>query len=267
VSFRVVPAPTPEAGTLGAYVESGGRRYAEQLERIDELHIPLQTVFLPAEAHIVHADIARIGDAVGYVMGSGDQVPEALRQVGYKVTLLADEDLESTDLSRFGSIVLGVRAFNTRPRLRALQGRLMEYVRAGGTVVAQYNTAEDALNGTIGPYPFTLSHDRVTDEEAAVRPVSADQPLLQRPNRITDADFAGWVQERGLYFANPWDPRYQTVLACHDPGEPAREGGLLVARYGKGVFIYTGYAWFRQLPAGVPGAYKLFVNLVSARGR
>ena len=144
-----------------------------------------------------------------------------------------------------------------------LQPRLMEFVNAGGTLITQYQTADASLD-KLGPFPLTISRDRVTVEEAPVRFVTAKHPLLSRPNPIGPADFDGWVQERGLYFANPYDPRYQTVLSANDPGEPARDGGLLYARHGKGVFIYSGYAWFRQLPAGVPGAYRLFANLVSA---
>ncbi len=184
--------------------------------------------------------------------------------MGYRVTLLSDDDLEGADLAGYDAVVTGVRAYNTRPRLRALQGRLLDYVAKGGTLLLQYNTDDEALNDRLGPYPFRISRDRVTTEEAPVRFNDAGHPLLDRPNRITAADFEGWVQERGLYFASPWDStRYETPLACNDPGEKPLAGGLLFARYGKGVFIYTGYAWFRQLPAGVPGAYRVFANLVS----
>src|SRR6185369_15458005 len=209
--------------------------------------------------------IRHVGESVGYVMGSGDQVPDALRQIGYKVTLLSDDDLESGSLARFDAIVIGVRAYNTRPRLRVLQPRLLDYVRAGGTMVAQYNTPDTTLDAEIGPWPFRISRDRVTVEEAPVRLLKPQHPLLTRPNRIGEGDFAGWIQERGLNFPNTWDPQYETVLSSNDPGEPPRDGGLLVARYGKGIFIDTSYDWFRELPAGVPGAFRLFANLVSAR--
>ena len=157
-----------------------------------------------------------------------------------------------------------MRAYNTRPRLRALQPRLLDWVNAGGTLIVQYNTADRTLP-RLGPWDFTISRDRVTVEEAEVTPLLPAHPLLNTPNRIGPADFAGWVQERGLYFANPWDSHYEVPLSAHDPGEPAREGGLLYARSGRGVFIYCAYAMFRQLPAGVPGAYRLFANMVSAR--
>jgi hypothetical protein len=225
----------------------------------------MQALHPPATARLVRADIRKTGARVGYIEGSGDAIPAALRQLGYEVTPLTDDDLEEADLSRFETIVTGVRAYNTRPRLRAAQPRLLEWVAAGGTLVMQYNTTGDGPLGDLGPYPFQISRDRVTDEEAEVKMIAAGHPLLSRPNAIGPADFAGWVQERGLYFANPADPRYERVLACKDPGEPEREGGLLYARHGKGVFVYCAYAMFRQLPAGVPGAWRLFANLVSAR--
>lgn len=264
VRFTVTPGPTPAAGVVGASFAIGEARYGARLARLDYAHVPIQTLLPPAEARLVRADVRTAGREIGYLMGSGDQGPEALRQMGFHVTLLDDEDIEQSDLTRFDAIVAGVRVYNTRPRLRALQRRLLDYVEVGGRLVLQYDTAEEGLQNRLGPYPLRISRDRVTVEEAPVTPLKPDHPLLTTPNRIGAADFEGWVQERGLYFANPWDPRYESVLSSRDPGEPARDGGLLMARYGKGVFIYTGYAFFRQLPAGVPGAWRLFANLVSA---
>jgi hypothetical protein len=195
-------------------------------------------------------------------MGSGDDVPAALEQMGYQVTLLSDDDIESTSLAAYDAIVVGIRAYNTRPRLRTMQDHLFDYVSNGGRLVVQYNTAEDVLQERLGPYPFKISRDRVTVEGSPVRLASPQHPLLSAPNRIGPADFEGWVQERGLYFANPWDPRFETPLSMNDPGEPPTGGSLLVARHGSGTYIYTGISWFRQLPAGVPGAYRLFANLV-----
>ena len=163
----------------------------------------------------------------------------------------------------YDAIVVGVRAYNTRPRLRKLQDRLLDYVSAGGRLVIQYQTPDRELNDRLGPYPFSISRDRVTVEQAPMTMKAPAHALLNKPNKIAATDFDGWVQERGLYFANPWDPKYEVVLSCNDPNEPARDGGLITTHYGKGVFIYTGFAWFRQLPAGVPGAYRLFANLVS----
>ncbi|MCC6349791.1 MAG: PIG-L family deacetylase [Candidatus Eisenbacteria bacterium] len=265
VRFTVTPGAGPEAADLSAVLTVGGRRWSHQEVRIDHPHIPPTSLYPPATARLVRADIRHAGARVGYVAGSGDAIPDALSQLGYEVVPLSDDDLEGGDLSRFDAIVTGVRAYNTRPRLGAAQPRLLDWVAAGGTLVVQYNTTADGLPPALGPYPFTISRDRVTDETAGVRVLAASHPLLTRPNAIGPADFAGWVQERGLYFANPADPRYERVLSCHDPGEPDREGGLLYARHGRGVFVYCAYAMFRQLPAGVPGAWRLFANLVSAR--
>ena len=172
--------------------------------------------------------------------------------------------LESADLSPFDAIVTGVRAYNTRDRLRLVKDKLLHYVESGGTLVVQYNVPSNVLADRIGPYPLTVGRDRVDVENAPMIFLPPDHPLLNFPNKITVKDFDGWVQERGLYFASQWDEKYEAPLSAHDPGEPDRKGGLLYARYGKGVFVFTALAWFRQLPDGVPGAYRIFANLISA---
>ncbi len=270
LTFQVVPPPE-HAGSgesvrvVATFASEGGAvQPALRRQDLDYAHIPLQSLLLPAEARLVHADLRIAGARVGYVMGSGDMGPDALRQMGFAVTQLTDDDVEQGDLAGYDAIVVGVRAYNTRPRLLKAQKRLLDCVAGGGRLVVQYNTAEGALQDRLGPYPFRISRDRVTDEGAAMRILAPGHPLLTTPNRIAAADFDGWVQERGLYFASPWDPRYETPLSANDPGEPARDGGLLLARHGKGTFVYTALAFFRQLPAGVPGAYRLFANLVSA---
>jgi LmbE family N-acetylglucosaminyl deacetylase len=265
VTFQVTPPGAAASGDVHAEVTlPNGKKLSYALTTIDYPHIPAQRIFSDAAAHLVRLDIRRKGQRIGYIMGPGDEVPDALRQVGYDVDLLTDNDLDHLDLGRYSAIVTGVRAYNTRKRLRIDQSHLLDYVQRGGTLVVQYNTLDDLLVPAPGPYPFKISHDRVTVEEAPVKVLAADDPLLNTPNRITSADFDGWVQERGLYFASEWDPKYRAILETHDPGESDKPGGMLVANYGKGTFIYTSYSWFRQLPAGVPGAYKLFVNLVSA---
>jgi hypothetical protein len=201
------------------------------------------------------------------VMGAGDDVPQALRQLGCDVTLLGPDDLASRNLSEFDAIVTGVRAYNVRPDLRANQNRLLSYVQDGGTLVAQYNfTLGSATRDLtrVGPYPMSFGQERTTLEEAPVSFPNPDHPLLFTPNKITEHDFDGWVQERAVYFATEWDPRYQPVLESHDPSDKAQLGGMLYTRYGKGAYIFTSYAFFRQLPAGVPGAYRIFANLLSA---
>jgi hypothetical protein len=263
--FAVTPPAGASTATLAAEFETNGKKFTRGLVEIDYPHIPRQALLPAAETRLVRVDLARRGARVGYVMGAGDEVPEALRQVGYEVVLLSDEDLEGADLSKFDAVVTGVRAYNTRAALRRQQRRLLEYVERGGTLVVQYNTAERALEGfALGPYPLKLSQERVAAEDAPVALAAPRDALLDAPNRITAADFDGWVQERGLNFPSEWDARYRTPFETHDPGEPLKPGGTLVARHGKGLYVYTSYSWFRQLPAGVPGAYRVFVNLISA---
>ena len=264
VAFTVTPPPGQASGTLSAETTVAGRTESHSVVRVDYPHIPLQTLFPPAEARVLRIDVKAPRAPIGYVMGSGDAGPDALRQMGYSVTLLSDDDLETADLSRYAAIVTGIRAYNTRPRLKQVEDRLLAYAEKGGTLVVQYDTTGDLVTDALGPYPFKISRDRVTVEEAPVTFLEPDSPLLNFPNRLTPADFDGWVQERGLYFAGTWDPRYETPITSHDPGESDKKGGLLYARVGKGAYVYTGYAFFRQLPAGVPGAYRFFVNLVSA---
>jgi LmbE family N-acetylglucosaminyl deacetylase len=264
LSFEISPPKGARASVLTAEADIGGETIERGMVEISYPHIHRQVFFPASRIKVVKLDVKTRGKRIGYIMGAGDDVADGLRQLGLEVTMLSDEMLESADLSRFDAIVAGVRAYNTRASLKNANRRLLDYVERGGTLVVQYNVASAALIGRIGPYPLTIGRDRVTVESAAVTFPMPGHPLLNVPNKITAADFEGWVQERGLYFASSWDERYEAVLACHDPGEPDLKGGLLVARYGKGVFIYTAYAWFRQLPAGVPGAFRIFANLISA---
>lgn len=267
VTFNVTPPAGEEtAGFNAEFTADDGKSVVVLgVSDIDYPHIPAQRVLGPAAAKAVRADIKRRGERIGYIMGSGDYVPDILRQVGYDVTLISDADLDRGDFARFDAIVTGVRAYNTRDRLKLAQDKLMQYVENGGTMVVQYNTTGDLSVEAPGPKPFKISRDRVTVEEAPVKFLDPAHPILTTPNKITARDFDGWVQERGLYFPSEWDSAYKTVLATNDPGEPEKPGGQLIARHGKGVFVYTGYAWWRQLPAGVPGAIRAFVNLVSAQ--
>ena len=263
LTFAVTPPAGEATGSLRAVATVAGREISNGTQTVAYPHFPLQTLFPPAVIKLVRADVKVTAHRIGYIMGAGDEMPEALRQLGIEVTLLGAADLEQGDLARFDAIVAGVRAYNVRADVRANQQRLLDYVANGGTYVVQYNTGDLALS--VGPYPITVppgSRYRVTVEEAPVAFPHPESALLHVPNAITPRDFEGWVQERGLYFASDWDPHYQTVLASQDPGESALEGGELWTRYGKGVYIFTAYAWFRQLPAGVPGAYRLFANLI-----
>ncbi len=264
VEFTVTPDSGAVSGELTAEATVGGEIFRSTLKHIDHDHIPYQPLLVNAASNALKMDLKKKGNSVGYIMGAGDEVPKALRQMGYAVSLISDADLLSGNLSGFDAIVAGVRAYNTREQLRLSQNNLLKYVEQGGTYLVQYQVLEKGQTDNIGPLPFTISRNRVTDEFAAMNFVRPDNALLNSPNKITAKDFEGWVQERGLYFASAWDPKYETVLSCADLNEQPQEGSLLVTKYGKGTYIFTGLSFFRQLPAGVEGAYRLFANLVSA---
>jgi LmbE family N-acetylglucosaminyl deacetylase len=270
-AFDITPPAANSSARLRAIASVGGREVTTNEDLINYTHIPQRTLFPPAAPNIVHASIRTLAHRIGYVMGAGDEVPQSLRQIGCDVTLLSPEDVAGADLSQFEAVVTGVRAWNTRLDLRANRQRFFDYVSAGGTMIVQYNVREGGLrNGDpnlldiIGPYPMKISSDRVTVEDAPVTMPNPGSPFLEYPNRITQDDFTGWVQERGLYFATEWDPRYKPLLESHDPGSAPLPGGTLYTQYGKGAYIFTAYSWFRQLPAGVPGAYRIFANFLSA---
>jgi hypothetical protein len=220
----------------------------------------LQLLQPPAALKCVSLDLKIHGGKIGYLSGAGDNVADCLKQMGCTVTELTPADLTADRLKEFDAVVTGVRLFDTHRDLGSKLSALFSYVEAGGTVVMQYNRV-DGLQST--PLTLKISQERVTDEHAPVTFLAPDSPALNSPNKITSADFDGWIQERGTYFPNQWDEHFTPILACNDPGESPLKGGLLVADYGKGHFVYTGLAFFRQLPAGVPGAYRLFANLIS----
>lgn len=255
--------PPREAGTGTLTVLAGNGGPARGLVRIDHPHVPLQTLFPPAQARVVRLDLRQGGRRIGYVAGAGDEIPASLRPLGYRVDALTDADLAAADLSGYHAIIVGIRAFNTRPAMAQLGARLLDYVAQGGTEIVLYNVDQGLVTRDIGPFPFRISRTRVTDETAAMTFLAPDHPVLNRPNRITQADFQGWAQERGTYFAEDWDPRYVPIFAVNDPGEPPASGSLIIAPHGKGHFVYTGLGFFRQLPEGVPGAYRLFANLLA----
>ncbi len=264
VRFELTHTAQAKAGTVRPTLQVDGRTWSFREDVIDYAHIPFQTVLQPSTVLAVPVQLTLPKGRVGYVRGSGDSVAEDLAHVGVQVELLDDATLRSGDLSRFSAIVLGVRAYNVREAVRSAHARLMTYVERGGTVVVQYNTHNRLapLQSPIGPYPLELDRDRITDERSAVEFVDPKHPVLRTPNALTPADFEGWVQERGIYFASKWDERYQPLFRMADPEEAPLVGSTLFARHGKGTYVYTGLAFFRQLPAGVPGAYRLFVNLL-----
>ena len=270
VKFQVTPPARESTASLEAAVEVDGREFSLSMGSVEYPHIPPQAVFSEAKAKAVRVDVQTLSRKVGYVMGAGDEVPQALRQLGCEVTLLSAGDLATGNLQQFDAIVTGVRAFNTRADLRANIQRVYDFAAAGGTVLVQYNVVEGGFWGgnpkileKAGPYPFTTANERVTVEEAPVE-FLATHPLLQKPNRITNKDFEGWVQERGLYFASRFDERYTSLFTMNDPGEKPLQGGTLYAPIGKGAYVFSPLSWFRQLPNGVPGAFRIFANLLSA---
>ena len=262
-SFEVIPPKNASEGTLKATINIGGKNYARGLVNIDYKHIPMQTIFPMAEAKIAKLQIKKKGSLIGYIMGAGDKVPESLRQIGYKVDLLKDADITASNLKKYDAVMVGIRAYNAKKRMKFHQNTLLEYVKNGGNMVVQYNTSRRVVTKKLGPYPLKLSRDRVTVEEAKMTFLNPDHPVLNTPNKITQNDFNNWVQERGLYFPNKWDDKYEAIFSANDPGETAKKGSLLVAKYGKGYYVYTGLSFFRELPAGVVGAYRLMANILS----
>jgi len=264
--FKVLPDGAKEARySVRALLNSGGRDYDEGYSLVARPDIGGFFYYQPAlqRASVVEVKVPQ-DLRVGYIMGAGDDIPSVLRQVGLDVTVLTPDDVEHGNLSRFGTIVLGIRAYDTRDDVKKNNQRLLDYVSNGGTLLVQYNTSPGDFNaGHYTPYPAQLSRERVTIEEAPVTILNPHSVALHYPNQITLHDFDGWVQERGLYFIDQWDPHYTPLLASNDPEQQPQKGGLLVAQYGKGYYIYAGYAFFRQLPFGVPGAIRLYVNLLS----
>ena len=262
IDFMVTPTQKEVEGVLKAIATVKGKNYDKELIEINYSHIPKQSVLLPSQAKVVRMDIQKNGTRIGYIQGSGDAIPESLQQIGYEVTELNVNEING-NLEQFDAVVVGIRAYNTIKELQFKQKYLLEYVKNGGNVIVQYNTNRGV--NVQAPYNLQLSRDRVTDENANVTFLAKEHSVLNYPNKITEADFKGWVQERGLYFPNEWSSEYTPILSMNDKGESAKKGSLLVAKYGKGNYIYTGLSFFRELPAGVSGAYKLFANLLSVK--
>ncbi len=265
-AFKVLPGKDELTTSIEAVVTMDNKIYDRSLLTIQYDHIPTQTLLPKASSKALRIDLKKEGSVVGYINGAGDDIPSSLRNMGFEVWEMKDEEITPANLKKVDAVVLGIRALNTNERIRHFMPTLLEFTKEGGTLVAQYNNSFglELDADKFAPYPLTLSRDRVTQEDSEVRIVKPENPLLNYPNKITAKDFDGWVQERGLYFPSKWAPEYEAPLSMNDTGEPARDGSLLVAKYGSGQYVYTSLSFFRELPEGVAGAYKLFANIVSA---
>ncbi|PIF01208.1 MAG: LmbE family protein [Maribacter sp.] len=265
VTFELTPPENEDGNSITPIIKVHGKEISKELVTIAYDHIPTQSVLLPAEVKVVRLNIQKIGEHIGYINGAGDKVPKSLEQIGYQVHMIDPSSINAETLSKYSAIVVGIRAYNVVPEMKFKQKYLFDYVSNGGNLILQYNTIgrNDEQYGDIAPFPLKLSRDRVTNENSKVGIIARDHELVNYPNKITYKDFEGWVQERGLYFPNEWDNHFTPILSMNDKGETPKNGGLLIAPYGKGNYIYTGLSFFRELPTGVPGAYKLFANMLS----
>ncbi|GAA3618270.1 PIG-L family deacetylase [Flavivirga jejuensis] len=263
VVFTVIPPKKQSEGSISPIVHINDKDYTKELIEIDYEHIPFQTVLLPSESKVVRLDIKKKGENIAYIAGAGDVVPESLKQIGYNVLTINPENITPETLNRFDAVVVGIRAYNTVEALQFKQQILFDFVAEGGNMIVQYNTNRRIKVDELAPYHLKLSRDRVTDENAEVRFLNPKHELLNYPNKITQQDFKGWTQERGLYFPNEWSKEFTPILSMNDKNETPKGGSLLVAKHGKGYYIYTGLSFFREFPGGVSGAYRLFANMLS----
>lgn len=263
--FKVTPQKNAVDGNALCYAMIKNKRFDHQVIKLAYDHIPHQNVLVPSEAKLVNLDITVPKKRIAYIMGTGDEIPQSLREIGIQVDILSEADLKTVDYNNYDAVVCGVRAFNALADLALLQNRIIDYVKMGGTWIVQHNTRFGYQVKNIGPYPFTAQgRSRISEEDTPVKILEPTNPVMNYPNKITLHDFDGWVQERGTYLAETWDKNFVPLLSGHDAGEMPQDGGLLYSTYGKGIYIYTAMSWFRQLPAGVPGAYRIFVNMICA---
>lgn len=263
--FEVFPPKIQSVGEISPIVKYENEIYDKELIVVKYNHIPEQKVLLTGSAKIVKIDIQKNGEKIAYIEGAGDALPESLRQIGYEVVLLEPQEITLTKLKEFDAVVLGVRAFNVVPELAYKNKVLFEYVEQGGNVLVQYNTNHALVTEEISPLPLKLSRLRITEENSKVKLLNPKHRALSFPNKITEKDFEDWVQERGLYFPNQWDEKFEPLFSMRDSGEEEVNGSVLILPYGKGNYVYTGLSFFRELPAGVPGAYRLIANLLSLK--
>ena len=260
--IKVTPSVNQTNSDFSAKVFIDGKTFSKSLTRIEYKHILPQTIFYESKSKLELFNFAKDGvKKIGYIIGSGDKIPDFLNELGFDVTLLDDKHFNSNNLSQFDVIITGIRAYNTKENLAAFHKELVKYVEKGGTLISQYNTTGDLITEP-GVLSLKISRDRVTDENSEVKILDQNQQVFNKPFKIAKQDFDGWIQERGLYFPNEWDKNYQALLSMNDKGETPKTGSLLITKYGKGTFVYTGLSFFREIPAGVEGAIKLFINLL-----
>ncbi|AOC96759.1 Mycothiol S-conjugate amidase [Flavobacterium anhuiense] len=263
--FEVTPPVNPEEVVAKSVAIVDNKRFDKDQTIIDFPHITKQMVLKPAESKCIRIDLKISGDAIAYIMGAGDEVPESLTQMGYKVSILKPEEITPQKLDSFNTVITGIRAYNTVNALANKQNILFNFVKSGKNMIVQYNTNGKLVTDKIAPYRLKLSNDRVTEENAKITFLAPNHPVLNTPNKISEKDFQGWTQEQGLYYPNEYDPAFTPIISSHDKGESAKDGALLVAPYGKGYYIYTGLSFFRELPEGVSGAYRLLSNIISLK--
>ena len=262
-TFKVYPTKPEITSKLVAQISTSNGTLDKELVTIQYPHIPKQTILVASESKVVKLDIATKGKNIGYIMGAGDEVNKNLENLGFQVTNLNPNEITTENLKSFDAVILGIRAFNVVDELKFKNKILFDYVANGGNVIVQYNTTNNLITKEIAPYNLKLSRDRVTDENAKVTFLAPNHKVLNQPNKISEKDFTGWVQEQGLYYPNEWSSEFIPILASNDEGETPKKGGLLIAKHGKGNYIYTGLSFFRELPEGVSGAYRLLANLIA----
>ncbi|HQJ47470.1 MAG TPA: hypothetical protein PK195_12525, partial [Ignavibacteriaceae bacterium] len=260
--IKVTPSQSSDKSEIIAKVLIDGKEYSKKIIRKQYKHIMPQTIFQESKAVLQSYDLTKSKlKKIGYIPGSGDLIPDFLSDLGFDVVVFDDKQFSQNQLEQYDVIITGIRAYNTRDELSAFQKELFKYVENGGTLISQYNTTAQLILNP-GIYPFKISHDRVTDENSPVKILNKDHKVFNFPYKITEDDFKGWIQERGLYFPNEWDSKYETLLSMNDNGESEKLSSLLYTKYGKGTFVYTGLSFFREIPAGVEGAIKLFINIL-----
>ena len=263
VVFNITPSENEITSTLNIIANSNGNEFTKELVQIDYAHIPKQTILENSQAKIVRLNIQTKGKNIGYLMGAGDEVAKNLENLDFNITNLTSNDLTFENLQKFDAVILGIRAFNVVEELKYKNKILFDYVQNGGNLIVQYNTTNNLVTNEIAPYNLKISRDRVTNENAPVTFLNKNHKVLNEPNRISAEDFKNWIQEQGLYYPSEWSNEFIPILASHDDGESTKKGALLIAKYGKGNYIYTGLSFFRELPEGVSGAYRLLANIIA----